>query len=347
MPKSSKSLSKKPKPTKTAFITGITGQDGSYLSELLLRKHYRVVGLVRRSARTELQNIRHLVHDLRLVYGDMADGGVLASILAEHQPDEIYNLAAQSSPADSWKQPVYTADITGVGAARLFETARSIVPQARIYQASTSEMFGDTTQVPQNEHTPFQANNPYGIAKLYAHQMARLHRQAYGQFVACGILFNHESPRRGPHFITRKIAIGAACIKLSVQYPPLNEKGQPLINQNGKLPIGNLEGQRDWGYAKDYVQAMWQMLQLDHADDFVIATGELHTVKDLCQATFSHVNLDWQDYIEVDPDFIRPQETGPLVGDSSKAKKVLGWQPQTKFKKLIGLMVDHELARLR
>ncbi len=331
-----------------AFITGITGQDGSYLSELLLSKNYRVVGFVRRSAQQHLNNIQHLLSDLELVYGDLNDSGILTDIIREYQPHEIYNLAAQSSPADSWKQPLYTADITGMGAVRVFEAARQVSPKAKIYQASTSEMFGDALQIPQSETTPFNPNNPYGAAKLYAHFMARMYRQAYKQFIACGILFNHESPRRGPHFVTRKVARAAACIKLGIKHNlPLNEKGQPLINKQGKLTLGYLMGKRDWGYAKDYVQAMWLMLQHPKPDDFVIATGEIHTVKDLCKQAFQHVGLNWKDHVAVDPDFVRPLETGPLVGNSVKAKKTLKWQPKINFHQLIGIMVDHELSQLR
>ena len=342
----------KPKPTKTssktAFITGITGQDGSYLAEFLLTKNYKVVGLVRRTARQSMENIAQIAQDIELAYGDLNDSGVLTEILRTHQPDEIYNLASQSSPGDSWKQPIYTADITGIGAVRLFEAARHTTPQAKIYQASTSEMYGDVLEVPQTETTPFNANNPYGAAKLYAHMMARMYRQGYHQFIACGILFNHESPRRGPHFVTRKVARAAACIKLGIKKNlPLNEKGQPLLNDASKLTIGNLEAKRDWGFAKDYVQAMWLLLQQPQPHELVIATGEAHTVHDLCEAAFNHVNLNWKDHVEVDPDFIRPLETGPLVGNPGLAKKTLHWQPQTTFKQLVGLMVDSELAKLR
>ena len=332
---------------KTAFITGITGQDGSYLAELLLDKGYKLVGLVRRSARLDMGNISHLVDEIALEYGDITDTGLLLSILQKHQPDEIYNLAAQSSPADSWKQPIYTARVTGVAAVGLFEAARQIVPQAKIYQASSSEMFGDTMVSPQDETTELRANNPYGAAKQYAHLMARMYRQAYDQFIACGILFNHESPRRGPNFVTRKVATAAACIKLGVKNPPLNEAGEPVVTPEGKMKIGNLEGSRDWGYAPEYVEAMWMMLQQDKADEYVVATGELHTVRDLCEAAFSHVGLDWHDHVEVDQRFVRPQETGPLVGNPAKINKQLGWKPKVTFKQLIGIMVDHELARLK
>lgn len=332
--------------SKTAFITGITGQDGSYLSELLLNKNYKVVGLVRRSARVGFENIKHLIPELQIVYGDMVDSSSLAHILHQYKPDEIYNLAAQSSPADSWKQPVFTADVTGVSPIRLYETVKEISPKSRIYQASTSEMYGNVLEIPQKETTPFNANNPYGVAKLYAHLMARIYREAYGMFISCGILFNHESPRRGLNFITRKVATAVACIKLGVENPPMNEHGHP-VTQNGKMSIGNLDGQRDWGYAPEYVEAMWMMLQADEADEFVVATGELHTVKDLCELAFAHVNLNWQDHVLIDQQFARPQETGPLVGDPTKIKKVLGWEAKTKFKTLIGLMVDHEMARFK
>lgn len=332
---------------KTAFITGITGQDGSYLTELLLEKNYRVIGLVRRSARTHFENIKHIVNNVKLVYGDLQDNGILVQALQEYQPQEIYNLAAQSAPADSWKQPIYTAEITGIGPVRLFEAARQVVPQAKIYHASTSEMFGDAVEVPQTENTIYNANNPYGAAKLYAHMMARMYRHGYKQFISCGILFNHESPRRGPNFVTRKVAQAAACIKLNVKNVPLNENGEPLVTADGKVQMGNLDAKRDWGYAKEYVEAMWMMLQQDQPDEFVIATGEVHTIKDLCEAAFSHVGLDWQDYVITDPQFVRPLETGPLVGDPSKAKKILGWKPKTSFKELVGLMVDNEISAFK
>jgi len=236
-----------------------------------------------------------------------------------------------------------------VGVLRILEAMRHLdMNKTKFYQASTSELYGLAQEVPQTEKTPFNPNNPYGAAKLYAHHMASMYRQGYKQFIACGILFNHESPRRGPHFVTRKVARAVACIKLGIKKNlPLNEKGQPLINKRGKLTLGYLEGKRDWGYAKDYVRAMWLMLQQKKPDDFIIATGKLHTVKDLCEAAFSHVGLNWKDYVETDPDFVRPLETGPLVGIPQKAKKILKWQPQTSFKQLIALMVDSELAHLR
>lgn len=331
----------------TALITGITGQDGSYLAELLLEKKYHVIGLLRRSARTHLENIKQIANEVQLVYGDVQDSGLLMNTLQQYRPDEIYNLAAQSSPADSWKQPIYTAEITGIGPVRLFEAARQVLPQAKIYQASTSEMFGDAVEVPQTEDTIFNANNPYGAAKLYAHMMARMYRQGYNQFISCGILFNHESPRRGENFITRKVARAVACLKLNVKDVPLNENGEPLVTREGKFKIGNLDGKRDWGYAKEYVEAMWLMLQQEQPDEFIVATGEVHTVRELCEAAFSHVGLNWEDHVETDPQFVRPLETGPLVGNPEKIKRVLKWSPQTTFKELIGLMVDHELAAFK
>lgn len=340
---------------KTALITGISGQDGSYLAEFLLKKNYRVVGMIRRtSANTHLENIKHLKNDLELAYGDLLDSVVLSSLLKEYRPDEIYNIAAQSVPRESFKQPIYTAEVTGLGAVRLLEATKEILPKSRFYQASTCEIFGNT---PSNhspkkkveffdESGPFYPNNPYAIAKYYAHLMAVYYRNFQKMFVSCGILFNHESPRRGPDFVTRKIARGAACLKLGIKDPPLNEDGKPLV-QNGKLSLGNLEAVRDWGYAGDYVEAMWLILNQSKPDDFVIATGVKHTIRDFCKEAFSYVGLDYNKHIIIDPSFVRPSEIEIMIGNSRKAGRILGWKPKVNFQELVRLMVDAEIARFK
>lgn len=336
---------------KTAFITGVTGQDGSYLAELLLKKNYRVVGMVRRtSANTHLNNIKSFKDDIELVYGDLLDGVVLTSILLQYQPDEIYNIAAQSVPRESFKQPIHTAEITGLGPVRLFEAVKQICPKSRVYQASTCEIFGNLpgtkTQTVFDESGPYYPNNPYAIAKHYAHQMAVYYRNYQKMFVSCGILFNHESPRRGPDFVTRKIARGVACIKLGVTDLPLNEDGKPIV-QKGKLLLGNLDAIRDWGFAGDYVEAMWKIINYDTPQDFVVATGVKHTIRDFCEEAFKYVGLDYQKYVQTDPSFIRPSEIDYMLGDASKAKKLLKWEPKVNFEKLVRMMVDAELANYR
>lgn len=333
--------------TKKAFITGVTGQDGSYLSELLLSKGYEVAGLVRRNVSNDLGNIKHLKNEIKIYHGDLQSPESIALALYDFQPDEIYNLAAQSSPLASFKDKIGTMMITGIGAVHVFDRAREIVPDAKIYQASTSEMFGAPDDVPQNERTPLRPANPYAAAKLYAHHMAGIARKDRNksQFIACGILFNHESPRRGLNFVTRKVTAAVACIKNGkTENVPLNEVGEPIV-QNGKLKLGYLGSKRDWGFAGDYVEAMWLMLQQDSPDDFVIATGEVHTVEDLCKEAFAAVGLDWKDYVETDSSFIPPVETGPLCGDYSKAEKILGWKPKTNFSELIKMMVHSDLAK--
>lgn len=332
---------------KRAFITGITGQDGSYLTEFLLDKGYELAGLVRRNAGYDLGNIKHLADEVKLYHGDLQSAESVALALYDFQPDEIYNLAAQSSPLASFRDKIGTMMITGIGAVNVFERARQVVPKAKIYQASTSEMFGEPKGTPQNEDTPFNPMNPYAAAKEYAHRMAVIARKDKNspQFISCGILFNHESPRRGLNFVTRKVTAAVACIKNNKKEGiPLNEFGQPIV-QNGKLKLGYLGSKRDWGYSPDYVEVMWLMLQQDIADDFVIATGEAHTVEDLCREAFATVGLDYRDYVETDPQFVPPSDTGPLCGDFSKAKKILGWKPKTTFKKLISIMVHADLAR--
>lgn len=330
-----------------AFITGISGQDGSYLTEFLLNKDYEVAGFVRRTAANDPNNIEHLKDEIKVYYGDLSWPESIALALYDFKPDEIYNLAAQSSPLASFHDPIGTMMITGIGAVQVFERASQVVPHAKVYQASTSEMFGEPQQKPQNEKTPLVPANPYAAAKAYAHHMASIARRYKNnpQFISAGILFNHESPRRGINFITRKITVAVACIKNNKKEGiPLNEFGEPIV-QNGKVKIGYLQSERDWGYAPDYVEAMWLMLQQEKADEFVIATGEVHTVEDFCKEAFEVAGLDYKDYIVTDPKFVPPVYTGPLRGDYSKAKKVLGWQPKTNFKELVRIMIYADLAK--
>jgi GDPmannose 4,6-dehydratase len=328
-----------------ALITGITGQDGSYLAEFLLEKGYEVVGLARRSTHYHYENIAHLAGKISLEYGDLIDANTLEHLIAAYQPTEIYNLAAQSVPADSWRQPVVTGEITALGPVRVLEAVRKLKPEARFYQATSREIYGGLRQEVIDETTPVLANNPYGVAKLYAHLMVETYRQSYGLFACSGILFNHESPRRSLHFVTRKVTMAVACIHLGIKNPPLNELGQPLV-MKGKLKLGNLEAVRDWGYAKEYVEAMWLMLQQDRPQDYVIATNTAHTIRDLCEVAFSHAGLDWQAHVEADERFMRPTEITASRGDYSKAKAELGWQPRTYFEELIKLMVEADIRRL-
>lgn len=330
-----------------AFITGISGQDGSYLTEFLLNKGYEVAGLVRRTAANDPDNIKHLNNEIKIYHGDLSSPESIALALYDFKPDEIYNLAAQSSPLASFLDPIGTMNITGIGAVQVFERARQVVPEAKIYQASTSEMFGAPKQVPQTENTPLTPANPYAAAKVYAHWMATIARRdkQKPQFISCGILFNHESPRRGINFITRKISVAVACIKNNkIDEIPLNEFGEPIV-ENGKLKLGDLKSERDWGFAPDYIEAMWLMLQQEKADDFVIATGEIHTVEDFCREAFAVAGLNYKDHVVTDPKFIPPVYTGPLKGDYSKAKKVLGWQSKTAFGELVKIMVHSDLAK--
>ncbi|MBU1000809.1 GDP-mannose 4,6-dehydratase [Patescibacteria group bacterium] len=332
---------------KRAFITGASGQDGSYLAEFLLDKGYEVAGLVRRNAVLDLGNIHEFKNEVKIYYGDLHSPESIAMALLDFKPEEIYNLASLSSPLGSFSDKLGTIMVTGVGAMHVFERAKQIVPKAKIYQASTSEMFGAPKQVPQNEDTPFNPANPYAAAKEFAHRMAVIARndQTQPQFISCGILFNHESPRRGVNFVTRKISVAVACIKNKRKEGiPLNEIGEPIV-QNGKLKLGDLSAKRDWGYAPDYVAMMWMMLQADKPDDFVVATGEVHTVEEFAREAFAVVGLDFKDFVETDPRFVPPVQTGPLCGDASKAKRVLGWEPKTKFKDLVKIMVHADLAR--
>jgi len=318
--------------TKKALITGVTGQDGSYLAEFLLAQGYEVIGMVRRTSTVNFQRIQHIQDKLTLVQGDLLDQSSLVDIVREHRPQEVYNLAAQSFVPTSWKQPVLTGEFTALGVTRVLEAIRMVDPTIRFYQASSSEIFGKVREVPQNEKTPFYPRSPYGVAKVYGHWITVNYRESYNLFACSGILFNHESPRRGLEFVTRKVTYGAAKIKLGLAK---------------ELRLGNLNAQRDWGFAGDYVRAMWLMLQQEKPDDYVVATGQPHSVRELCEEAFSYVGLDWQDYVVVDPQFIRPAEVDQLVGDASKAHKVLGWQPTISFRELIRMMVDADLALLR
>jgi len=330
-----------------ALITGITGQDGSYLAELLLKKRYDVYGIVRKTSHFLQPNIAHIQHNLHLIYADLLDPVSIDSVMREVMPDEVYNLASQSAPSESFKQPIHTAEITGIGAHRVLEATREICPSAKFYQASSSEMFGWVKEIPQTENTPFSPANPYAAAKLYAYNICEIYRKSYNMFICNGILFNHESPRRGLGFVTQKVTFAAACAKCGVKNSEfLNEAGEPIF-KDGKVALGNLEAKRDWGFAGDYVEAMWMMLQHDKPDDYIISTGETYSVKKLCQAAFGYVGLDWERYVIVDQRFVRPTETGPLVGDYTKARTILGWNPNIKFVDLIKMLVNAHMARLK
>lgn len=318
--------------TKNALITGITGQDGSYLAEFLLSQGYEVVGMVRRSSTVNFGRIEHIQDRVTLAHGDLLDQTSLIGIMREHEPAEIYNLAAQSFVPISWKQPVLTGEFTALGVTRMLEAVRNIVPEARFYQASSSEMFGKVREMPQSETTPFYPRSPYGIAKIYGHWITVNYRESYGMFACSGILFNHESPRRGLEFVTRKVTHGAAQIKLGLAH---------------ELHLGNLDARRDWGYAGDYVKAMWQMLQQDTPEDYVVGTGETHSVRELCQVAFGYLDLDWEKHVIVDPQFYRPAEVDLLVSNPKKAREKLGWNPEVSFKGLIQMMVDADLAHLK
>ncbi len=332
---------------KIALITGITGQDGSYLAELLLKKGYTVAGTVRKTSNIRYDNIGHIQDELILIQADLVDPISLREAIQKIKPDEVYNLASQSHPAESFRQPIHTAEITAIGAHRVLDATLDVVPKAKFYQASSSEMFGWVREIPQNEETPFNPANPYAAAKLYAHAMTRIYRNSYNMFAANGILFNHESPRRHLGFVTQKVTYAAACAKLGIKNSEhLNEEGEPIVKA-GKVALGNLQAKRDWGFAGDYVEAMWLMLQQDTPDDFVIGTGETHTIQELCEEAYDYAGLKWKDHVVIDKRFIRPTETGPLVANPTKAKKVLGWTPKTSFKELVHLMVDAQVARLK
>lgn len=317
---------------KTALITGITGQDGSYLAELLLAKGYRVVGMTRRTSTEVHERIEHIVGDLEILSGDLLDQSSMTSIVYEVRPDEIYNLAAQSFVPASWSQPVLTGEFTALGVTRVLEAIRQANPAIRFYQASSSEMFGNAVESPQNEKTPFYPRSPYGVAKVYGHWITVNYRESYGLYACSGICFNHESPRRGKEFVTRKISDGVARIKLGLA---------------SQLRLGNLDAQRDWGFAGDFVRAMWMMLQPPVADDFVIATGRTHSVRDFVRIAFEAAGLgSYEPYVVIDPRFVRPAEVDQLIGDASRARRVLGWEPTVGFEELVAMMVEADLERL-
>jgi GDPmannose 4,6-dehydratase len=315
---------------RTALITGITGQDGSYLAELLLEKGYRVVGIVRRSSTTPYERIGHLVDRIELASADLLDQTSLTDVVGNFEIDEIYNLAAQSFVQTSWTQPVLTGEFTALGVTRMLEAMKKAAPKARFYQASSSEMFGKVVETPQRESTPFYPRSPYGVAKVYGHWITVNYRESFGLYAVSGILFNHESPRRGLEFVTRKVTDAVARIKLG------------LLKE---VRLGNLDSRRDWGFAGDYVDAMWRMLQQDEPDDYVIGTGHTCSVRDLCEAAFSHAGLDYREYVKQDPKFFRPAEVDLLVADPTKARTQLGWEPRVNFKQLVEMMVDADLER--
>jgi GDPmannose 4,6-dehydratase len=317
-------------PRRTALVTGITGQDGSYLAELLLAKGYDVVGVVRRTSHDSYERIGHLLDRIHIVAADLLDQHSLTTVVRDAKPDEVYNLAAQSFVPTSWNQPVLTGEFTALGVTRLLEAIRLAHPAARFYQASSSEMFGKACETPQRETTPFYPRSPYGVAKVYGHWITVNYRESYGLFAVSGIVFNHESPRRGLEFVTRKVSHGVARI---------------VKGKEAALALGNLDARRDWGFAGDYVDAMWRMLQQPTPSDFVVGTGETHSVRELCQLAFAHVGLDWQRYVTVDPRFTRPAEVDTLQADASRARRELGWTPHTSFADLVRMMVDADLER--
>jgi GDPmannose 4,6-dehydratase len=317
---------------KVALITGITGQDGSYLAEFLLSKGYKVYGMVRRASVDKYERISHIMDKIELIQGDLLDQYSLISALKKAQPSEVYNLAAQSFVPTSWAQPVLTSEFTAIGVTRMLESIRLVDPKIRFYQASSSEMYGKVLEVPQTEDTPFYPRSPYGVAKAYGHYITVNYRESYDLFAVSGILFNHESPRRGLEFVTRKVTDGVARIKLGLAKD---------------LKLGNLDAKRDWGFAGDYVEAMWLMLQQNTPDDYVIATGETRTVKELVQIAFNRAGLDWEQYVKIDPAFIRPAEVDLLIGDPKKAQEKLGWKPRVSFEQMINMMVDADIERLK
>jgi len=317
---------------KKALITGITGQDGSYLADLLLEQGYKVYGMMRRSSTETSERIEHLKGKIEILQADLLDELSLMSMMEDSQPDEIYNLAAMSFVPTSWQQPVLTGEFTGISVVKMLESMKRVCPKAKFYQASSSEMFGKVREVPQTELTPFYPRSPYGVAKAYGHYITVNYRESYDLFAVSGILFNHESPRRGKEFVTRKVTDAAVRIKLGLQ---------------SELRMGNLDSKRDWGFAGDYVKAMWLMLQQEQADDYVISTGKEHSVKELIEISFDRVGLDWEKYVVIDPKFIRPAEVDRLLGDCSKAKKELNWEPEVNFKQLVEMMVDSDMQKVQ
>ena len=315
----------------TALITGITGQDGSYLAEFLLTKGYEVIGVVRRTSHDSYERVEHLIDRITVVAADLLDQHSLTTVVGDYKPDEVYNLAAQSFVPTSWQQPVLTGEFTALGVTRLLEAIRLAHPKARIYQASSSEMFGKVRQTPQDESTPFYPRSPYGVAKVYGHWITVNYRESYDLFAVSGILFNHESPRRGLEFVTRKVSDGVARIKLGL---------------STELRMGNLDAKRDWGFAGDYVDAMWRMLQQSDAEDFVVGTGVAHSVRDLVTLAFGHVDLDWEEHVKIDEQFLRPVEVDHLLANPAKAQKVLEWEPTMSFQQMVQMMVDADIERL-
>jgi len=332
---------------KVALITGITGQDGSYLAELLLKKNSTVFGLTEEKSHKNLSNISQIQRKLSLIHGNLQNYKTLIEAVKKAKPNEVYNLAAQSSPALAIKKPFLTADVTALGAHRLLEAVRNFAPKAKFFQASSGQMFGNAKSIPQNEKTLFKPENPYAVSKLYAHNMVFLYRNDYKLFASTAILYNHESARRTLNFVTQKVCYAAACARLNIKNSKaLNEEGEPIV-KSGKVALGNLKSEKDWGYAKDYVKAMWLILQQEEPDDFVIGTGKLHSIEDLCRIAYSHLNLNWKDYVEVDRRFVRPLDKTKMAADFSKAKRVLGWKPEVSFKKMIEVMVDENIKKLK
>jgi GDPmannose 4,6-dehydratase len=328
---------------KTALIIGISSQDGSWLAELLLAKGYHVTGTIRRTSSHRRENIEHLYSSVDIEVADLLDSESIGHVVRKTKPDEVYNLAAQSVPADSWSHPMYTGEVTALGVVRVAEAIRQFSPGSRLYQATSREIFGNVEGTQATEATPIDANNPYGIAKAYAHMMVRSYRESYGMFACGGILFNHESERRGLQFVTRKVTAAVACIRNNVKRPPMDELGRPLVGDDRRLRLGNLDATRDWGDAREYVEAMWLMLQVDQPKDYVIATGTAHTIEDLCRIAFGAAGLDWHDHVASDDALLRPTEIKPLTGDSSLAHQELGWRAETSFEELIVRMVNHDL----
>jgi len=332
---------------KKALIIGVSSQDGSYLADLLLEKGYDVIGTLRRSTNYLHPNVEHLKGKIVIEFADLLDFESIARLIRKYRPDEVYNIAAQSVPADSWNMPFYTAEISAVGPVRVLEAVRQFYPEAKMYQATTREILGNIEAESANEETRIDANNPYGIAKAYAHMMTRCYRESYGMFACGGVLFNHESPRRGLMFVSRKVTAAVACIKNKVKNPPMNEQGEPLVTPDGKLEMGDLSLKRDWGYAKEYVEAMWLMLQHDKPMDYVIGTNTMHTIEELCRIAFEHIGLNYKDHVVSSEKFYRPTEIKPLKGDYTRAKQELGWEPRTSFEDLVKLMVDADLERFK
>ncbi|WP_280638329.1 GDP-mannose 4,6-dehydratase [Rhizobium sp. L245/93] len=332
---------------KRALITGITGQDGSYLAELLLEKGYEVFGFARPESWYRPNYASHLADKIKIVFGDVREGTDVSNAVQDAEPDEIYNLASQSRPGESWGRATETLEVNGLAAVRLFEAARHIRPTARVYQASSSEMFGRSTPHSQDENTSFNPVNPYAAAKVYAHHMASIYRDSYGLYISNGILFNHESERRPLHFVTQKVAYGAACAALGiVNSPDRNERGRPIVEE-GKLALGNLGIARDWGYAPDFVVAMWMILQHDRPTDFVIGTGNMHTLNDLCEVAYKSVGCDWRECVLSDPALVRPLEPGIILANPTKAREMLGWSPTVSFEDMVSRMVHAQVLRLR